>query len=410
MQGYLAHHQIAPAAIDFWTRFQQQIWLSFQQYRVPTIKLTHDTPREAVCQVFEKVNTGGVTLTVFELCTTTLAAEEFDLREDWDRRYQRITDKRPVLGRIEGTAFLTALTLLSSFRRSAADGRPVSCKRADVLRLDKEVYQSYAPEIEKGFSKAAEILAEYKIFDVATLPYAAQIVPLAAICAQLSKRVDAHAVKVKLMRWFWCGVFGELYGSANETRFALDLPEVVRWIDADVEPRTVADATFAPTRLLTMQSRLSAAYKGLTALLMSRGSCDLITGTPIDLAAYFDRAIDIHHIFPRDWCTKHGLPSGKWNSIVNKAPLAAETNRFLGGNAPSHFLGRITENRGVTTDKLNEFLSSHEADPAILRLDDFDGFLRDRAGRLLNLIERATGKQVAGRDSEETMRTFGASI
>ena len=28
----------------------------------------------------------------------------------------------------------------------------------------------------------------------------------------------------KLLRWYWCGVFGELYGSANETRFGLDLP------------------------------------------------------------------------------------------------------------------------------------------------------------------------------------------
>ena len=27
------------------------------------------------------------------------------------------------------------------------------------------------------------------------------------------------------MQWFWSGVFGELYGGANETRFALDMPE-----------------------------------------------------------------------------------------------------------------------------------------------------------------------------------------
>jgi hypothetical protein len=92
MQGYLAHHENSPAAMDFWTKFQQYVWLRFQEYRVPSIKLTHDTPREAVCQVFEKVNTGGVTLTVFELCTATLAAEEFDLREDWEHRYRQITD------------------------------------------------------------------------------------------------------------------------------------------------------------------------------------------------------------------------------------------------------------------------------------------------------------------------------
>ena len=46
----------------------------------------------------------------------------------------------------------------------------------------------------------------------------------------------------------------------------------------------------------------------------------------------------------------------------------------------------------------------------LLRLADFDGFLRDRAGRLLNLIEQATGKQVTGRDSDETIRTFAAAV
>jgi Fic family protein len=34
---------------------------------VPAIEMSVTTPREAVCQVFEKVNQGGVSLTVFEL-------------------------------------------------------------------------------------------------------------------------------------------------------------------------------------------------------------------------------------------------------------------------------------------------------------------------------------------------------
>jgi hypothetical protein len=159
--------------------------------------------------------------------------------------------------------------------------------------------------------------------------------------------------------------------------------------------------------MLRQRRTVSTAGCALFAIARANGSFDLVTGTSIDVATYFDRAIDIHHIFPRDWCTKRELPRIKWNSIINKAPLAARTNRFLGGDAPSHYIGRITTNRGVATDKLDEFLASHEVD-ALLRRDDFDGFLRDRGGRLLNLIERATGKQVAGRDSEETIRAFGA--
>jgi hypothetical protein len=50
-----------------WTNFFEEVIHPYQQYQLPIILLSKETPREAVCQVFEKVNTGGVFLTVFEL-------------------------------------------------------------------------------------------------------------------------------------------------------------------------------------------------------------------------------------------------------------------------------------------------------------------------------------------------------
>lgn len=50
---------------------------------MPVINLDKDTSKEGVCTVFEKVNTGGVVLTVFELLTASLAADGFSLRDDW---------------------------------------------------------------------------------------------------------------------------------------------------------------------------------------------------------------------------------------------------------------------------------------------------------------------------------------
>ncbi|WP_226655881.1 hypothetical protein [Pseudalkalibacillus hwajinpoensis] len=54
-----------------------------------------------------------------------------------------------------------------------------------------------------------------------------------------------------------------MYGGANESRFTFDMPEVLKWVENDSElPRTLSEANFSPIRLLSMQSRLSAAYKG----------------------------------------------------------------------------------------------------------------------------------------------------
>ena len=52
-----------------WNRFYSRVLDNFVQYTVPTIVLSKDTPKEAVCTIFEKVNTGGVPLNVFELLT-----------------------------------------------------------------------------------------------------------------------------------------------------------------------------------------------------------------------------------------------------------------------------------------------------------------------------------------------------
>ncbi len=63
-----------------WNAFYEQVLSHFIQYTVPAIVLNKETPKEAVCTVFEKVNTGGVPLNVFELLTATFAADNFRLK------------------------------------------------------------------------------------------------------------------------------------------------------------------------------------------------------------------------------------------------------------------------------------------------------------------------------------------
>ena len=279
-----------------------------------------------------------------------------------------------------------------------------------MLKLSLEEYRSYADSIEAGLMDAARLLTREKVFDERSLPYTTQLVPLSAICAYLGIKFDQEPIKQKIVRWYWCGVFGELYGGANETRFALDVQDVIRWIEGGDEPRTIRDANFNPTRLLSLQTRLSAAYKGIFALLIQVGGKDFLNGDPIELTSYFDRAIDIHHIFPRAYCEKSGYKRAKWNSVVNKAPLSSTTNRIIGGRAPSSYLMKFEEEKELPTVNLDDILRSHLIEPGLLRSDDFDRFIIDRASRILDLIESAMGKAIAGRDSEEAINAFGAPL
>lgn len=408
--GFLQKFAADPQRFKLLLEFDAQVWQRFFQYRVPVIELVKETPKEAVCQVFEKVNTGGVSLTVFELVTATFAADDFSLRDDWKNRFRRLRDYKQ-LSQLDASDFLQAVTLLTTYRRSHAGQGATGCRRTDILKLELPEYRESADRIEKGFVCAAKLLTREKVFDTKTLPYQSQLVPLAAICAEMGHRFEEDPVKRKLARWFWCGVFGELYGGANEARFVQDIQGVLPWIAGSAEePRTIGDANFAPTRLLGMQTRNSAAYKGLMARLMQVGSKDFLSGDPVELNNYFETAIDIHHIFPKSYCEKQEYDSRFWNSVINKAPLSYRTNRIIGGHAPSAYLSSLERNHDVPTDRLNAILVSHLVLPETLRGDRFEEFIRDRASALLGLIEEATCKSVEGRDSEEVVKTFGGSL
>lgn len=408
-EGYQEYYDYDKDRTRFLNRFSRDVWQRFQQYKVPVIKLLKGTEKEAVCQVFEKVNTGGVTLSVFELVTASFAADDFRLRDDWQAREKHF-HAEPVLRQIDATNFLTAVTLYSSYRRNQRDEGAVSCKRRDVLGLSLDEFREHADTIVRGFIRAAKLLTAERVFDVRSLPYTTQLIPLAAICAGLGDRFEEAPVRKKLAQWYWCGVFGELYGGANESRMAFDLPQVMHWIEGGDEPRTVRDASFTPTRLLTLRTRVSAAYKGIMSLLIQVGCPDFLSGDEVDLNFYFDEAVDIHYIFPKAWCDRSGISERKWDCVVNKTLLTSRTNRILSGDAPSAYLARLERSHQVDRLSLTAALERHELDADALRADDFDAFFLNRASRLLGLIEQATGRPVAGRAADEVKREFGGAL
>jgi len=157
--------------------------------------------------------------------------------------------------------------------------------------------------------------------------------------------------------------------------------------------------------LKTMRMRLSAAYKGINALLMKEGAQDFRSGQKFDHTIFFGENVDIHHIFPQDWCKKQGIKANVYDSIINKTPLSYRTNRIIGGVAPSDYLSKLETGNATTPpidrERLDGYLTSHLIDPSLLRTDSLDAFMVARQKRLLALIERATGREAYIGDAKE---------
>jgi hypothetical protein len=423
--------------------FKRQVLQNFKMYRVPVITLDRSTSREAVCVVFEKVNTGGKALDAFELVTAMYAASGHELRKDWygddgtTGRHRRLAETlRPpdadagILAEVANTDFLQAISLFHTRdRRRAAEGAgkqgkelpAVSGNRQALLDLPLQAYKLYEAKVEGGFVQAAKFLHMLHIYRIFDLPYQSQIVPLAAILADIGDAWEHDANRAMLVRWYWNGVFGELYGSAVETRIARDFMEVPVWLKGGPEPSTVSETMFRSDRLKTMRMRLSAAYKGVNALLMKEGAQDFRSGQKFDHTVFFGENVDIHHIFPRDWCKNHGIKPNVYDSIINKTPLSYRTNRIIGGAAPSEYLAKLEKGDETTPPidraRLDVYIISHLIDPSLLRADSFDTFMVERQKRLLALIEQATGKaaysgnvQEEGEDVEADEDTVEAKL
>ena len=386
-----------------------------ERYKMPIIQLDKNNSRDAICLVFEKVNVGGKKLDAFELVTAIYAADQFDLREDWGigdaakgGRRQRIvgSPKRDVLTQLASTDFLQACTLLHTREQrlsKAAEGATgkelpqVSCTRGALLALPLRAYRKHADPLEKGFVEAGAFLNELKIIWRHDVPYPPQLVALAAVFAILGHDAETVAAKQKISQWFWCITLGEQYGSATESKLARDVPELVSWISEGAHPpRSVDIALFQRDRLRSLRIRLSAAYKGIHALLMRSGCRDFITGRPVDIMTFFNDKIDIHHVFPQKWCKDRGIAPSVFNSIVNKSPLSKRTNILIGGDAPSVYLKRLETKQGISSSDLDAIIRSHLIDPEVLRADDFDSFFNARLATLSGLVEDAMGKPVVG--------------
>ena len=431
-----------PEKRDLFKRFKNEVLKNFEDYQVPVITLGADTSHEAVCLVFEKVNTGGKLLDAFELLTAMYAAQGHKLRNDWlgdekatnphlrDGLQKRLAAFGRTAGRSVGvlcgvaaTDFLQTIALLHTKEQRLAamqdrtkkegDWPAVRATRQSLLDLPLVAYKKHRDTVRGGFERAAKFLRQQGIYRVVDLPYQTQLVPLAAIFAEIGEKAEHGARMERIARWYWCGVFGELYGSAIESRFAKDILEVPAWLDDGPEPTTVKEGVLRADRLLTMRTRLSAAYKGLHALLMREGARDFRSGQAYDQTVFFDEAVDIHHIFPKAWCEDQKLSEGLYNSVVNKTPLSYRTNRIIGGVAPSKYLQRLEQGRTtangqiieppINTAVLDGHLRSHCIPVDRLRSDDFNGFMEARQDALLALVSRVTGNalQVGAQPAEE---------
>lgn len=376
-------------------------WVNrMRDYRFPVIELNKDMPLHAICHIFEKVNSTGVPLTVFELCTAILWSKGFKLNDAWDQAKTKLSQSQALRmqGELEGAQFLQVISLLSTLnrKRMAPESRiSVNCRREELLKLRKETVEEWWDIATTSYKDASKFMESQGVVAKRVLPYGSMLLPLAAILGYLKytrgPAIFGHAWP-KIERWYWCSVFTQRYSSSVEATSATDLEQVIGWVEGGDEPEVVRNFYFAADRLQDFNNIRNAMYKGILCLLAKNGAKDFGGEGTLSANLFYDTQQDHHHIFPVNALATLGIQDQRVHSIVNKTLIGASPNRSIGGRLPSSYVETMRTRMGG--DHVDTILRSHLIDPAALSSDDWENFFLIRREELKGLIQSVCGGQV----------------
>jgi len=372
-----------------WNSLIQRI----RNFQVPTILIPHipanDPDRLAeVCAIFEKMNSTGVRLSVYDLLTARLYKDGIDLHKLWEAA----VDEHPLLRRFShgqpdqyGVYMLRIVALI----------RGVDVKSKALINLSPKGFAEDWRRATRAAEKALQRLAStgedgFGVFDEEWSTYSTMISPMAAFLDYIdTKCLDYRAYRL-LRRWYWSSVLTERYAGSVESTIQRDYLDLLRAVkEPGFEPDALA---FARVNVVENEqyslrnvARRNATYRGIMCLIAKKGAKDFQADDSIEF-----HALDDHHIFPRAYLEKQRKPDGSKyssdliNTIVNRTLISSNTNRRISRSSPAEYIERL-----VPCDREEEIMASHFIDHQALeamRRNDYEGFLDAREKTLKEVL------------------------
>jgi len=378
------------------SQFEEHVRGLISGYQISYIELDKDLEIDKVCDIFTQVNSRGIQLDTFDLINALLKPKGLQLKHMW-------REAKPRLAFIETERMnVYVLQVMSILRQTycspkylyylmPGQEKPVrerdGTRRKEVLVEDRKDFERYWKEAINSLEKAIHMLRHPQEFGAISsnyLPYASILPVFASLQAHIanlpaSSQLDAQR---KVRHWYWSSVFTNRYSGAVESTSARDYLDVKSWIQNDEQQPPVIrefESQFKDIELRNETKRGTSRYNGIFDLLVIRGARDWFTGS----APQHDD-LDDHHIVPASWAKDRNLTTSI-NSILNRTPLSANTNRnVIKDRLPNVYLPEIIQQNGEEAVRsiLESHFVSHRAMEILLRQSfsprDYEDFITER--------------------------------
>ena len=345
---------------------------AFDTYDFSTVILRKEDIDSAI-EVFTRINTGGQTLTLFEIMSAKTYDEpqNFDMQVKWEGFIKELKEIK--YEGISSSVVLSLLALLLS--------RTKECKRKTILALDKQsIIDSWDSVISALKDSVDYFRTTYRIPVSQLLPYDSLLVPFAYFFHVNKGKPDGSQRKY-LEEFFWRISLSSRYSSSTESKLAQDIKRIDQ-ILAGQRPDYSDIKVYLDSPQALIDTNFSAGNSYCKAVL-----CLLAYQEPKDFQDNGKVILDnswlkvassknYHHFFPKAYLKNKTVLSS--NSLVNITFVSDHLNkRKIGAKAPSQYIADFQDENS----QINKALQTHFIDLEGFGIEsnDYETFLQARA-------------------------------
>lgn len=376
----------------------RRVWGNF---KIPFVYLEKSVSLNQAATIFERINTKGKVLTVFDLATAKMYRHGIELRSLWDET-KKVNGKYPYIAKYSKKIDKMPIFLLESIALFYT--KSSSCNRSDILNLYEEItgveklsfvqcWEDSVFYLEEALKKLERFRDGFGVKDEKNIPYEATIPIIASLLHFIAVSGNQSKDNTKLENWYWSVVFSDWFIQGSQGKKTTDYKEVREWFSDDAQlPKVVERARNNVQNIdLKKTQKNSALLRGVMSLIALKGANDFATGQPLEGARQNNR----DHIYPRKDSTGY---SKNLNSVLNLTWLSEPTNKAIkSGLKPSKYIEKfIREKHGGDEKALMRVLETHFIDKIAyeaMKKDDagFDNFIEHREELIKEEIRRKIG-------------------
>lgn len=370
-----------------------------RSFLVPTISIPKIDPQKPealaeVCAIFEKINSTGVKLSVYDLLTARLYKDKIDLHHLWK---EAVAEHHLLNEYSNGTPDEFGVYVL----RTISLMRGLDAKSKTLINLSPEHFSKDWKKAVSYFEKALNRITStgpdgFGSFESKWMPYMTMVSPLAAMLYAIDKNKLDHKAYRWIQRWYWSSIFRERYAGSVESSIYRDYQDFLKSMaDPEFEAEALREArvNILENQAFSLKgiSRLNSIYRGVFCLIALRGARDFSADDSIQF-----HTLEDHHIFPVAYLKQQRSKEGKRftsdqiNCVLNRTLIVDRTNKQISKRSPSQYLREL-----IPADRSAAILSSHyieSAAQAAMQNDDFEAFLTARERVLIaELTKRISG-------------------